>query len=483
MLPSNKLHQFATNHTTRYYSRMPQTRGHMKRARNEPAESPHRQRTQKVCADSSTPSTETAGDRVAKAVAAPKAAVKAKAKARAKAEAEAEAEAAVAVKAAAAPKAEAKAKAKAMAEVAAAVKAQAEDEAEAEAAAAVKAKVEAEVAAAAQAQLCNASSSATPAATGGIKAMIAQLQASVSALKTVNPQLLDKDDLDAVYKAVVELDKVSDEVQAQQEAVRNPPPEETPLIFDDLVHTLGFLTSEDLGSAAQVSRHFSRAVLPAVRYRLDCFGGITSSFELGYKHTLGVPLLARVEYEFKRLPTVLAQIKSGEAGTEVTEALDELTDMDPNVLYLHADQLWEKLAELKDEVDNHSRGELLSCLCEANIPEDQLADRVGDLIYELTRGDECPTRAYTGLLALRLTKRMPVSVLEKHVDTLVSWLMHDSGFIACQALEALERMGIEKLASLQLKAKIASAPVATSSKRQDRSARDQFLSLLAQLPE
>merc|ERR1711935_1035549 len=315
------------------------------------------------------------------------------------------------------------------------------------------------------------------------KATIAQLQASVSALKTVNPQLLDADDLDAVYKAVVDLDRVSDAVQAQQEAVRNPPPEETPLIFDDLVHTLGFLTSEDLGSAAQVSRHFSRAVLPAVRYRLDCFGGITSSFELGYKHTLGVPLLARVEYEFKRLPTVLAQIKSGEAGTEGTEALDELTDMDPNVLYLHADQLWEKLGELKDEVDNHSRGELLSCLCEANIPEDQLADRVGDLIYELTRGDECPTRAYTGLLALRLTKRLPVSVLEKHVDTLVSWLMHDSGFIACQALEALERMGIEKLASLQLKAKIASAPVATSSKRQDRSARDQFLSLLAQLPE
>ena len=427
---------------------MPLTRGHMKRARDEPAESPPKQRAQKVCADGSTPSTEIAGDRVAKA-------------------------------AAAAPKAVVKAKAKAAVEAAAAVKAKAKAEAEAEAAAAVKAKFEAE---AAQAQLCNASSSATPAAAGGIKAMIAQLQASVSALKTVNPQLLDKDDLDAVYKAVVELDKVSDEVQAQQEAVRNPPPEETPLIFDDLVHTLGFLTSEDLGSAAQVSRHFSRAVLPAVRHRLDHFGGIFSSFELGYRHTLGVPLLARVEYEFKRLPAILALIKSGEAGAEVTEALDELTDMDPNVLYLHADQLWEKLGELKDEIDNHSRGELLSCLCEANIPEDQLADHVADLMYELNRGDECPTRAYTGLLALRLTKRMPVPVLEMHVDTLVSWLMHDSGFIATQALEALERMGIAKLASLQLKAKIASAPVATSTKRQDRSAREQFVGLLAQLP-
>ena len=75
------------------------------------------------------------------------------------------------------------------------------------------------------------------------------------------------------------------------------------------MHTLGFLTSEDLSSAAQVSRHFCRAVLPAVRYRLDHFGGLTSSFELGYKHTLGVPLLARVEYEFKRLPSVLAQVR------------------------------------------------------------------------------------------------------------------------------------------------------------------------------
>ena len=69
----------------------------------------------------------------------------------------------------------------------------------------------------------------------------------------------------------------------------------------------------------------------------------------------------------------------------MTEALDELTDMDHNVLYLHAHLLWEKLADLKDEVDNHSRGELLSCLCNADIPEDQLADRVSDLIYELTR--------------------------------------------------------------------------------------------------
>ena len=75
----------------------------------------------------------------------------------------------------------------------------------------------------------------TAAQAGGIKAMIAQLQANVSTLKAVNPQLMDKDDLDAVYMAVVELQQVSDAVQAQQEALRNPPPEETPLLFDDLV--------------------------------------------------------------------------------------------------------------------------------------------------------------------------------------------------------------------------------------------------------
>ena len=76
-----------------------------------------------------------------------------------------------------------------------------------------------------------------------------------------------------------------------------------------------------------------------------------------------------------------------------------------------------------------------------------------------------------------------LAVIEQHVDTLVSWLMHDSGFIAVQAPEALDRMGVAKLAALQLKGKIASAPVASSSKRQDRSAREQFLSVLARLPE
>ena len=72
----------------------------------------------------------------------------------------------------------------------------------------------------------------------------------------------------------------------------------------------------------------------------------------------------------------------------MSEALDELTDMDHNVLYLHAHLLWAKLADLKDEVDNHSRGELLSCLCNANIPEDELAERVSDLMYELTRSPQ-----------------------------------------------------------------------------------------------
>ena len=42
----------------------------------------------------------------------------------------------------------------------------------------------------------------------------------MSTLKAVNPQLMDKDDLDAVYMAVVELQQVSDAVQAQHEAVR-----------------------------------------------------------------------------------------------------------------------------------------------------------------------------------------------------------------------------------------------------------------------
>ena len=99
----------------------------------------------------------------------------------------------------------------------------------AEAAAAAEAVTEAAVV------MAGVEAEPTTAAQGGIKATIAQLQANVSTLKAVNPQLMDKDDLDAVYMAVVELQQVSDAVQAQQEALRNPPPEETPLLFDDLV--------------------------------------------------------------------------------------------------------------------------------------------------------------------------------------------------------------------------------------------------------
>ena len=321
-------------------------------------------------------------------------------------------------------------------------------------------------------------------ARGSIKAMVAQLQTSVSALK--NPQLFTEEDFGALCVAQEELSDMIEAVRLQQEAVLNPPPEETPLIFDDLVHTLSFLTAKDLGSAVQVSRHFRRAAEPAVRHGLDHFGGLYSCFEDRYHHIIGVPLLARIEHEFERLPEVLAKITCGldEDLLVPRDLMEELEDMDHNVIFIHMDKLWEKLDELKDgeegAMGGDLRGDLLSLLDGAGIPEKFLAEYVKYPMYELNMRENC---GRAGLHSLRLMGRMPGTTIEKHVDTLMWWLTSDKYYCAELALEAVERIGLEKLSLLKLKAKIATAPTATSSKHAARSARDKFIRLLEQLPE
>ena len=69
-----------------------------------------------------------------------------------------------------------------------------------------------------------------------------------------------------VYKA---FGRAIDLVEDQREAVANPPPDEVPLAFDDMVRALTFLSAEQLATAAQVSRHFQRAVPEAVGERLN----------------------------------------------------------------------------------------------------------------------------------------------------------------------------------------------------------------------
>ena len=318
---------------------------------------------------------------------------------------------------------------------------------------------------------------------GSTKAMLmAQLTATVSALKRVSPLLFDENDLGTLCEAHEELGKVNDAVESQQEAVRNPPPEETPLIFDDLVHTLGFLSTKELASAALVSRHFRRAVEAAVRHRLNHLGGRFSHFELRYDYTPSVPLLARVEREFERLPQVLAKIKSGGSEMEVKDAkvaVEDLKETHENVAFLYTDQLWAKLDDLRKNAKGESlRGELLSRLHRAMITEDELAKHVAYPMFELDRRVNCGK--VCACHALFLMQGMPPSTIETHLDTLVWWMMLDSSIIASTALEVIQRLSFAKLASLKLKDTIASAPMATSKHRFER---EKIAKLLARIPE
>ena len=314
----------------------------------------------------------------------------------------------------------------------------------------------------------------------GIKAVLAQLKATVNALKKASPLLFDESDLDALCEAQGELEKVNDGVWAQHEAVRHPPPEETPLIFDDLVHALSFLTPQELGSAAQVSRHFRRAVESAVATRLDRLGGFYSCFELAHGVTSGVPLLVRLEREFMRLPELIAKIKSGGSSSEVNGVLEEVKEMDHNVKFLHSDLLWAKLDDLEQEdTDDTVRAHLLSLLHDAKIPEDWLADYVGYPMYELDMREDC--NSFNALCALFLMDDMPSSVIETHVDTLLWWVMSDhSSGVCSQAFRVIKKLGPKKLASLKLAGKIASAPLATS---KNRCQREEVANLVARIRE
>eukprot|EP00964_Phaeocystis_antarctica_P094393 scaffold61144_cov61-Phaeocystis_antarctica.AAC.1 len=300
------------------------------------------------------------------------------------------------------------------------------------------------------------------------KAMLmAQLTATVSALKRVSPLLFNENDLGTLCEAHEELGKVNDAVESQQEAVRNPPPEETPLIFDDLVHTLGFLSTKELASAALVSRHFRRSVEAVVRHRLNHLGGHFSHFELRYDYTPSVPLLARVE-QWSEMEVKDAKV-----------AVEDLKETHENVAFLYTDQLWAKLDDLRKNAKGESlRGELLSRLHRAMITEDELAKHVAYPMFELDRRVNCGK--VCACHALFLMQGMPPSTIETHLDTLVWWMMLDSSIIASTALEVIQRLSFAKLASLKLKDTIASAPMATSKHRFER---EKIAKLLARIPE
>ena len=133
-------------------------------------------------------------------------------------------------------------------------------------------------------------SSGSSAAT--IDGLLAQLRANILALTATNPSHIDKAQLVSAQTASYLLDSFIDGVEAQQEAIRNPPapPVETPLNFDDMVHTLSFLDCKSLAAAAVVSRHWCRAAPEAVTFRLNHLSG---TYTLASRFLRGVLLQPR----------------------------------------------------------------------------------------------------------------------------------------------------------------------------------------------
>ena len=87
----------------------------------------------------------------------------------------------------------------------------------------------------------SSASGPSAAATDALNGLLAELWANIRALCATNPSHIDEAQLSSAHTAKYLLGGFIAGVEAQQEAIRNPPPAETPLLFDDMVHTLSFL--------------------------------------------------------------------------------------------------------------------------------------------------------------------------------------------------------------------------------------------------
>ena len=128
-----------------------------------------------------------------------------------------------------------------------------------------------------------------------IEGLLAQLRANILALKATDPSCIDEAQLMSARAARHLLGSFINGVEAQQEAIRNPPPAETPLNFDDMVHTLSFLDCKSLAAAAAVSRHWRRAAPETAKFRLNHLSGAQSCFAFPSHQPPTAQLLAQVE--------------------------------------------------------------------------------------------------------------------------------------------------------------------------------------------
>ena len=319
-----------------------------------------------------------------------------------------------------------------------------------------------------------------------IKGLLAQLRANILALKATDPSYIDEAQLMSAKAARHLLGSFINGVEAQQEAIRNPPPAETPLNFDDMVHTLSFLDCKSLAAAAAVSRHWRRAAPEAVKFRLNHVSGAYSCFAFRF----GQPpptaqLLVQVKREFEEIPALIQRISLSQTRFEFEQVRDELKGVQRHVqrhvLRLHSNLLWEKVREAgRDAPENkdafqHREG-LFSILVHAQLPEDELAPHAACVVDALrTFGASSASYNFQCLYALDMMLHMPAAVIKKYIDVFMLLLNKKKGngdpllqVVQRRCLEAIAKLAPETLASLNLKDQIAATPLANSNLRSER---------------
>ena len=306
----------------------------------------------------------------------------------------------------------------------------------------------------------------TEAATSGgssISALLAQLKTTVAALTAADPSSFNCTQAEEVSSAGLALFSFSrdlQELQAAREAERcQQVVDETPLPFDELVHTLTFLPTKDLAAAAQVSRHFSSAIPEVVKQRLE---RILSRFTLGRGETYCTDLLQGVEADVKLAKEGIQTIESTMSEEAFIKVVHQLRGMGKQVIVAVHEDLWPKA----DALPGERRSALLGVLDLARLPQDELVKHLETVLSILSNHEDTST---CPMDALGLMEQMPVVVIERHLPELMWWAanqpcVHTAEF----ALHSLECLPVETLRLANVEAELAASPLATSDLRRHR---------------
>ena len=293
-----------------------------------------------------------------------------------------------------------------------------------------------------------------------ISALLAQLKTTVAALKAADPSSFNCTQAEEVSSARLALFSVSlgvQKLQAAREAERcQQVVDETPLPFDELVHTLTFLPTKDLAAAAQVSRHFSSAIPEVVKQRLE---RILSRFTLGWGETYCTDLLQRVEADVKLAKEGIQTIESTMSDKDFNKVIGQLRAMGKQVILVHED-----LRPKVDAMQGARRSALLQVL--SRLPQDELVKHLETVLSSLSNHEDTST---CPMDALGLMEQMPVVVIERHLPELMWWAanqpcVHTAEF----ALHSLECLPVETLRLANVEAELAASPLATSDNRRHR---------------